>query len=146
MSAAAACPRSLLVERVFPHPQEKLWRALTNGSLLEQWMMPNNFAPVVGHKFQFRTEPKPSWDGVVDCEVLTVEPIGHLSYSWGVGRSELGLQWLVEWTLSPVEGGTHVRMKQSGFGPGQKGAYQGAKYGWNKFFDGLDRVVGADSQ
>ncbi|MGC2637092.1 MAG: SRPBCC domain-containing protein [Acidobacteriaceae bacterium] len=147
MSTAAACPRSLVVERVFPHPQEKLWRALTSGSLLEQWMMPNDFAPVVGHKFQFRTEPKPNWDGVVDGEVLLVEPIDRLSYTWGTGGAESGMQWVVEWTLRPNAGGTQVRMEQSGFRPEQKGNYHGAKYGWNKFFEGLERVVAeVDSQ
>ena len=141
MNAAAECPRSLVVERVFPHRQEKLWRALTNGSLLEQWMMPNDFAPVVGHKFQFRTDPKPNWDGVVDGEVLLVEPIDRLSYIWGVRGSGSGMQWVVEWTLTPHADGTHVRMEQSGFRPDQKGNYQGAKYGWNLFFNGLERVV-----
>ncbi|HEY6447938.1 MAG TPA: SRPBCC domain-containing protein [Acidobacteriaceae bacterium] len=146
MSAAAECPRSLVVERVFPHPQEKLWRALTNGSLLEQWMMPNNFAPVVGHKFQFRTDPKPNWDGVVDGEVLVVEPIDRLSYTWGTGGAKSGMQWVVEWTLTPNAGGTHVRMEQSGFSPEQKGNYNGAKYGWNLFFNGLERVVAEGEQ
>ena len=65
-SNAAPTTRTLVVERVFPYPLEKLWRALTEGPLLEQWMMSNDFAPVAGHQFQFRTEPKPNWNGVVD--------------------------------------------------------------------------------
>jgi uncharacterized protein YndB with AHSA1/START domain len=142
MSSPADCPRALVIERVFPHPPEKLWRALTEGSLLSQWMMTNDFQPVVGHKFQFRAEPKPTWNGVVDCEVLVVDPIRRLSYNWGVGSSEAGLQWVVEWTLTPAEGGTHVRMEQSGFTPDQKGAYYGANYGWQKFFGSLERVIG----
>jgi uncharacterized protein YndB with AHSA1/START domain len=142
MNSPAECPLSLVVERVFPQPPEKLWRALTEGPLLTQWMMSNDFKPVVGHKFQFRTEPKPTWNGIVDCEVLLVDPIRRLSYNWGVGGSESGLQWVVEWTLTPAESGTHVRMEQSGFRPDQQAAYQGAKYGWNKFVGGLERVVG----
>ncbi len=50
-------PRTLVVERVFPHPPEKLWRALTESPLLAQWMMKNDFAPVVGRKFQFHAQP-----------------------------------------------------------------------------------------
>jgi len=134
--------RSLVVERDFPHPPEKLWRALTEGPLLEQWMMNNDFKPVVGHKFQFHAEPNPRWNGVVDCEVLVVEPFRRLSYNWGVGGSESGMQWVVAWTLTPAEGGTHLRMEQSGFSPEQKGNYQGAKYGWQKFFGNLERVIG----
>jgi len=141
-SIAADGTRTLVVERVFPHPPEKVWRALTEGPLLEQWMMSNDFAPVVGRKFQFRAEPKPNWNGVVDCEVLVVDPPQRLSYNWGVGGSESALQWVVDWALTPTEGGTHVRMEQSGFGPDQQAAYQGAKYGWSKFMGNLEHVIG----
>jgi uncharacterized protein YndB with AHSA1/START domain len=138
----AETPRSLVVERVFPHPPEKLWRALTEGLLLAQWMMNNDFQPVVGRKFQFRADPMPNWDGVVDCEVLVVDPLQRLSYNWGVGDAAAGLQWVVLWTLTPIDGGTHVRMEQSGFRPDQQAAYQGANYGWQKFIGNLERIVG----
>jgi uncharacterized protein YndB with AHSA1/START domain len=140
---ATATSQTLVVERVFPHPPEKLWRALTESPLLAQWMMSNDFSPVVGHKFQFRAEPKPNWNGIVDCEVVALDPMKQLSYNWGVGGdpSAGGLQWVVRWTLTPAEGGTHVRMEQSGFAPDQQAAYKGANYGWQKFFDGLARVV-----
>jgi len=137
----AECPRSLVVERVFAHPPEKLWRALTESPLLAQWMMNNDFKPLVGHKFQFRAEPMPNWNGIVDCEVLVVDPLQRLSYHWGVGDPAGGLQWVVLWTLTPVEGGTHLRMEQSGFHPNQQAAYQGANYGWQKFFGGLERML-----
>jgi uncharacterized protein YndB with AHSA1/START domain len=141
-SNAAAGTRTLVIERVFPHPPEKLWRALTEGPLLAQWMMNNDFKPVVGRRFQFRADPVPNWNGIVDCEVLVVDPLQRLSYNWGVGGGESGLQWVVLWTLTPAEGGTHVRMEQSGFGPDQQAAYQGARYGWQKFFGGLEQVLG----
>jgi len=143
VSDAAETTRTLVVERVFPRPLEKLWRALTEGPLLAQWMMDNDFEPVVGRRFQFRRDPVHNWNGVVDGEVLIVAPFERLSYTWGVGKSETsaGLQWVVLWTLTRAEGGTHVRMEQSGFGPEQQANYQGAKYGWQKFFDGLERVI-----
>jgi uncharacterized protein YndB with AHSA1/START domain len=134
-------PGTLVVERFFPHPPEKLWRALTESPLLAQWMMNNDFAPEVGRRFQFRADPMPNWNGIVDCEVLTIEPLKQLSYHWGVGDRAGGLQWVVLWTLIPAEGGTHLRMEQSGFTPDQQQAYQGAKYGWQKFFGNLERLV-----
>ncbi len=141
---ADSAPRTLVVERVFAHSPEKLWRALTETELLTQWMMSNDFVPEAGRRFQFRTEPKPGWNGIVDGEVLIVEPLRRLSYTWGVGKSESspGLQWTVLWTLTPVEGGTHVRMEQSGFSPEQQANYNGARYGWKKFMDGLEKVLG----
>ena len=130
-------PRSLVVEREMPHPPGKIWRALTQGALIEEWLMTNDFEPVVGHRFSFRATPAPNWNGVIDCEVLEVEPPARLSYSWGT----LGMESVVAWTLTPSDGGTYLRMEQSGFLPGQKANYNGAKYGWNKFIGNLERVV-----
>ncbi len=140
------CPQSLVVERFFPYLPERLWRALTEGPLLAQWMMNNDFEPVVGRKFQFRAEPMPNWNGIVDCQVLVSEPLHRLSYTWGVGNAASGLQWEVLWTLAPEDGGTRVRMEQTGFRANQQAAYQGASYGWQRFFGGLERVLGGGAR
>jgi len=133
-----AAPRTLVIEREVPHRPEKIWRALTEGPLIEEWLMTNDFQPVVGHRFSFRATPVKNWNGVIECEVLVVEPHARLVYSW----SALGLESAVTWTLTPTESGTHVRMEQSGF-PSEEGAnYKGAKYGWNKFIGNMERVVG----
>jgi uncharacterized protein YndB with AHSA1/START domain len=129
--------RSVVVERVMPHPPEKIWRALTEGPLIEQWLLKNDFQPVEGHRFDFRSPPMPNWDGVIECEVLAVEPNKRLSYSW----SSLGLESVVVWTLVATGGGTLVRMEQSGFRPDQETYYQGANYGWQNFIAGLERVL-----
>jgi uncharacterized protein YndB with AHSA1/START domain len=142
MSDATESSRTLVIEREFMHPPQKLWRALTESPLLAQWMMNNDFEPVVGHRFQFRAEPMPNWNGIVDCEVLVAEPFRSLSYNWGVGGGDSGLQWVVLLTLTPTEGGTLLRMEQSGFGPDQKAAYHGANYGWQKFFGNLEQLIG----
>jgi uncharacterized protein YndB with AHSA1/START domain len=130
--------RSVIVEKEMPHPPEKIWRALTQASLIDQWLMSNDFQPVVGHKFTLRTAPMPNWNGVIDCEVLAVEPNSRLSYSWG----SMGLESVVTWTLTPGNGGTHVRMEQTGFQAEQTANYKGASYGWQKFIGSLERVVG----
>lgn len=129
--------RSLVIEKELSHPPEKIWRALTQGPLIKEWLMENDFQPVVGHKFSFRSTPTPHWNGVVDSEVLVVEPDKKLSYSW----SSLGLVSVVVWTLVATSGGTLVRMEQSGFRPDQEASYQGANYGWRKFIGALERVV-----
>ncbi len=75
MTDTAAPTRTLVIERELPHPPEKVWRALTESQLIEEWLMKNDFQPVVGHRFNFRSTPVPNWDGIIDCEVLVVEPI-----------------------------------------------------------------------
>jgi uncharacterized protein YndB with AHSA1/START domain len=137
MGKPAEGTRTLTIERTFPHPPEKLWRALTESSLLAQWLMNNDFEPVIGHRFQFRAQPVPNWNGVIDCEVLVVDPLKQLSYSW----EALGLGSVVLFTLTPADGGTHLRMEHSGFGPDQDAAYKGANYGWQKFLGALETVV-----
>jgi len=129
--------RSLVIEREMPHPQEKIWRALTEGQLIEEWLMKNDFKPVVGHRFQFRSTPVQGWNGIIDSEVLEVEPTSRLSYGW----ASMGLESVVTWTLTPTKDGTHVRMEQTGFPSEESASYKGAKYGWTSFIGKLDHVV-----
>jgi uncharacterized protein YndB with AHSA1/START domain len=137
----AAVTRTVVIERELPHPPEKVWRALTQGPLIKDWLMDNDFQAVVGHKFSFRAAPAANWSGVIESEVLVVDPNQKLSYSWGA----LGLESAVVWTLVATKSGTLLRMEHSGFGPDQDAAYKGATYGWAKFIRNLERVVGGMS-
>ena len=138
MTDTAAMTRTLTIERELPHPQEKVWRALTQGQLIEEWLMKNDFLPVVGHRFQFRSTPVPNWNGIIDGEVLVVEPTSRLAFSWGA----LGLESVVTWTLTPTDRGTFLRMEHSGFPSEESASYKGAKYGWTNFINKLERVIG----
>ena len=124
--------RSVVVERQVAYPPEKVWRALTQSPLIDEWLMQNDFLPVMDHRFTLRAD----W-GVVDCQVLVIEPNKTLSYKW----DSMGLESTVTWTLTPTGTGTHLRMEQLGFRPDQQQAYQGATFGWQKFIDGLELVV-----
>ncbi len=129
--------RTVVVERDLPHPPQKVWRALTESALIEDWLMSNDFQPVVGHTFTLRSPPHPNWDGVIACKVLTVEPPERLAYTWGT----MGLETVVSLTLAPTPAGTLVRMEQSGFHPDREANIQGATYGWRSFLAKLDEVV-----
>jgi uncharacterized protein YndB with AHSA1/START domain len=129
---------SVVVEREFSFPPEKLWRALTLPHLIEEWLMKSDFQPVVDHRFNFRAD----W-GSLDCQVLTVEPNKQLAYTWNHPNDNpaFNLQSRVTWTLTPTPTGTHLRMEQTGFRPDQKQAYGGAQHGWKQFFGNLEQVV-----
>jgi uncharacterized protein YndB with AHSA1/START domain len=132
MSEPATETLSVVVEREIPYPPEKIWRALTQPQLIEEWLMKNDFQPVVGHSFNLRAD----W-GAVDCQVLEVEQNNTLSYTWGA----YGLKSVVTWTLTPTRTGTHLRMEQAGFRPDQQQAYQGAQGGWPQFVAALEQVL-----
>jgi uncharacterized protein YndB with AHSA1/START domain len=131
--------RTVVVEREIAHPPEKLWRALTQPHLIEEWLMKNDFEPSVGHRFNLRGD----WGGVLDCEVLTVEPNRTLSYTWNFAHEDAAfdLKSVVTFTLTPTNTGTHLRMEQTGFRPSQKQAYGGARIGWQQFLAKLEQVL-----
>jgi uncharacterized protein YndB with AHSA1/START domain len=142
MSQAASDSRTLVIERTLAHPPEKVWRALTERELLARWVMPNDFEPVAGRRFALRAEPSPHWNGVVQCEVLALDPPRRLAMRWGDGTPEGGhVATTVVWTLTPAEGGTRLRLEQSGFGPADTRNRQGAEFGWNRMLDALPAVI-----
>jgi uncharacterized protein YndB with AHSA1/START domain len=130
---------SVVVEREIAHPPEKLWRALTQPHLMEEWLMKNDFQPSLGHRFQLRGD----WGGVLDCEVLAIDPHRSLAYSWDYATDNpaFSLKSVVTFTLTPTAKGTLLRMEQTGFRPNQPQAYGGAKAGWRKFLANLEETV-----
>ena len=125
--------RSVTVERDIAVPPEKLWRALTQPQLIEDWIgMKSDFKPELDHSFQLAGE----W-GAVDCQIIAVEPYRTLAYKW----EAFGLESVVTWTLTPTATGTHLRMEQAGFRTDQEQYYQGALASWPQFVTALEQVV-----
>lgn len=129
--------RTVTVERELAAAPEKIWRALTQKHLLEEWLMKSDFQLAKGQKFTFSNQPRPDVNVVIDCQVLTIEPHRTLSYSWAA----FGLESIVTFTLEPTARGTLLRMEQAGFGPDQDLAYKGAKASWKQFLARLDQLV-----
>jgi uncharacterized protein YndB with AHSA1/START domain len=102
---------TLRFERWYDHPPSRVWEALTEPELLARWLMPNDFSPRIGHRFTFRTQPAPGFDGVVHCEVLEVDPPRRLAYTWRGGP----IDTVVRFSLTCERGGTRLRMDQTGF-------------------------------
>jgi uncharacterized protein YndB with AHSA1/START domain len=143
--------REIVVEDVLPHARELVWKTLTDGSLISQWLMPNDFEATVGKRFTFQTRPMGGWDGVVHCEVLEIQPYEKLVYSWKGGSDDNDaygsrLDSLVTWTLTAVEGGTRLRLVHSGFrSPGNDFAYDAMRGGWGKVLQSISRVASAST-
>jgi uncharacterized protein YndB with AHSA1/START domain len=119
------------VDQFVSRPVEQVWLALTDPDLLARWLMPNDFKPVVGHRFTFRTEPVPQhgFDGIVHCQVLAMEPPRLLRFGWRGGT----LDTMVTWRLIPEGTGTRFLITHDGFDendPGQRAALNILGGGW----------------
>ena len=121
--------RGIRKELFYPHPPEDVWAAITDPRAIAEWMMPNTFKPVLGHKFQFKTDPLPFCEDHIECEVVEFDPPRRLAYTWLiVWRTQARRKaepMLVSWTLSPQDGGTRLVFDQS--------PYRGPYAWWTRF-------------
>jgi uncharacterized protein YndB with AHSA1/START domain len=100
----------------YPHPVKQVWEALTDQQALATWLMPNNFAPRLGHRFTFESGPERGWHGTIYCQVVQLDADHCVAYTWRGGLD--GFESLVTFTLEPVEGGTRLCLEHSGFEAG----------------------------
>jgi uncharacterized protein YndB with AHSA1/START domain len=141
--------QSIVVDEVFPHAPELVWKVLTTGALIGRWMMEaNGFEAVPGNRFTFNTKPAGEWDGTIRCEVVEVVPNERLVYRWQGGHAgNIGygslLDTVVTWTLTQVSNGTRVKVVHSGFvTPINDTAFQNMSAGWPKVMHNLNDVAG----
>lgn len=129
--------RTVIVEREIGQPAEKIWRALTQPHLIEEWLMKSDFKPVEGHRFQLSKQPMPDVNVVIDCKVLEVEPEKTLRYTWAA----YGTDTVVTFTLTPTATGTVMRVEQAGFPAENRAAWKGANASWPHFLAALDDLL-----
>jgi uncharacterized protein YndB with AHSA1/START domain len=141
--------QDIVVDEVFPHAPETIWKTLTTGELIGRWLMaPTGFEPVEGKHFTYQTTPAGAWDGTIHCQVLEVMPNERFSYSWKGGHEgNVGygsrLDTIVSWTLSRVESGTRLRLVHSGFvTPKNDSAFKTMGEGWKKVVQNIGAIVG----
>jgi uncharacterized protein YndB with AHSA1/START domain len=143
--------QDIVVEEVFPHTPESIWKALTTGELIGRWLMaPTGFEPMEGKRFTFQTKPAGAWDGMIHCQVLEAMPNERLVYAWRGGHEgNVGygapLDTVVAWTLSRAGNGTRLRLVHSGFvAPKNDSALKTMGEGWKKVVPQIGAV--ADEQ
>jgi uncharacterized protein YndB with AHSA1/START domain len=144
--------QDIVVEEVFPHAPETIWKILTTGELIGRWLMmaPTGFEPVKGTRFTFQTVPAGAWDGVIRCEVLEITHNAHLSFSWQSGddgNTQYGsrLDTIVTLTLTKADGGTRLRLVHSGFvTPKNDSAFRNMQEGWKKVVGRVGTISGEE--
>nr|WP_246820457.1 SRPBCC domain-containing protein [Bradyrhizobium iriomotense] len=143
--------KDIVIDEVFPHTAETIWKALTSAQLIARWLMqPTGFEAVEGKAFTFQTKPGGNWDGVIHCRVLEVVPNRRLVYAWKGGHARntgygAPLDTVVTWSLTPVEAGTRISLVHAGFVlPRNEWAYTVMSGGWKKVVRQLDEISGEE--
>jgi len=138
-AVSIADTQDIVVDELFPHAPELIWKTLTTGELIGRWLMvPTGFEPVKGTRFTFQTTPAGEWDGVIQCQVLEVIPNERLVYAWKGGHEgNIGygarLDTVVTWTLARAPGGTRLRLVHAGFvSPQNDSAFEKMGEGWRQ--------------
>ena len=142
--------QQIVVDDVFPHAPETIWKTLTDGELMGRWlgMTPTGFELVKGKRFTYQTTAAGAWDGVIHCEVLEVNPNQRLAYSWRgghEGNTGYGsrLDTVVTFTLSKTENGTRLSLVHSGFVlPQNEIAFTNMGGGWKKVVPRIGALAG----
>ncbi|MDT7797987.1 MAG: hypothetical protein QOI78_1420 [Actinomycetota bacterium] len=103
----------------YPHPRDRVWRALTDPALVPRWTStgqggrPEGFVPEVGTRFRFVGKPVPGWDGVVRCEVLAADAPSLLRFTWR--NKETDEPSFVTYRLEDTAAGTRFTYSHTGF-------------------------------
>ncbi len=142
--------QQIVVDDIFPHAPETIWKTLTDGALMGRWlgMTPTGFEAVKGTRFSYQTTAAGAWDGVIHCEVLEVIPNQRLVYSWKGGhQANAGygspLETVVTFSLSRTENGTRLRLVHSGFVlPTNETAFTNMGGGWKKVVPRIGALAG----
>ena len=129
----------------YQHPPQVVWDYLTKPELLQQWLMRNDFEPVIGHDFTFNTNPIPSldFDGIFYCKVMEIVPLKKLSYTWkgGPGKGEITVDSVVVWTLTATENGTELLLEHTGFKEANFNIFTAMNAGWLQNIQKIDKLI-----
>jgi uncharacterized protein YndB with AHSA1/START domain len=124
--------QTIVHEVTYPHPPERVWRALVDAEEMASWLMPNDdFVPRVGQHFTLSCDSH----GLVNAEVLEIDPPRLLRCRW-VGSFGATV---VTFELSPTAAGTRVRLEHRGWRPGDSADRDAFDSGWARML-GTDLV------
>jgi len=120
-------------------PIQKVWKAIATSEGLAAWLMPNDFQPVMGHEFTFRSEPKNGWNGIVYCKVMELNPPKRIGFTW----SGNNMEQYVSFELTELEKDkTQFMLVHAGWSE-ENAMIRDIMYeGWGYLIEGLCRKIG----
>lgn len=129
-----------VIERVYPAPVERVWKAITDKNDMKQWYFDiAEFKPEVGFEFSFEGNDNGTCY-IHLCTITEVVPNKKLTYSWRYQGFEGNS--FVTFELSPENGGTRLKLTHAGletFPPL-------AQFAKNNFVQGWTYITGKSLQ
>jgi uncharacterized protein YndB with AHSA1/START domain len=131
----------LTFERVYPHPIESVWKAVSTREGLAAWLMDSDFAPEVGRSFTFRfcDEGEDGAPRAVFAEVLELEAPRRIVWRWRNEREPEATR--VEIDLEETSGGTRLVLRHTG--PISEETGGALESGWPRKLEGLAGLLGS---
>ena len=132
MAESTGMTESFATELDLPAPIEEVFRHLTDPAAMIQWMGQHaTLEPAVGGTFEVDINGVP-----VRGRYLEVDPPRRVVVSWGVaGSTDLPPGTTeVEFILTPIQAGTHLRLVHRGLPPSQASIH---RTGWDHFLSRL---------
>ncbi len=126
---------ALFFEEYFETDLETLWEAIATSAGLAEWLMPNDFEPRVGHRFNFRCDGHGR--GRIESEVLECLPPKRLVFSWIDADEAEPMR--VEIDLRPKGSGTLLLLRHTG--PTEPSNASSLENGWPGKFDQLRALL-----
>jgi len=117
----------LSFERHYPHPIDRVWKAITSSDALAQWLMSNDFKPEVGRSctFEFCVEGSTD-DHLVHVTVQDLRAPTFMRWRWR--NEDESEATTVTFELEEVGDGTLLRIRHTG--PASRSLAEGLEKGW----------------
>jgi uncharacterized protein YndB with AHSA1/START domain len=118
-------------EARYPHPPERVWRALTDRAELAVWLMGNDFEAREGARFFLDSSPEME---PFECEVLELDPPRRMRQQWIIR----GAPTTVTYELRADGADTVLRVEHDELPDEDRAGFDD---GWPGKLDALGRVL-----
>ncbi len=126
-------------EKIYPHPIERVWRALTEREALSAWLMETDFAAIEGSAFTMWCEDGEGGTDRYLCKLILFEPQRRMLWSWILDGKQREGETFVDFRLEEIANGTRLTIRHSGDRDSE--TVEKFKGGWPTKLEQLDAVL-----
>lgn len=130
--------KTITKEKVFNHPIDQIWNAITKAEEISTWFIKADFKAEVGYNYTFTSEPNEKGCTVISGIVKETNPY-KLVYTWMV--ADTNVETTVTWILEAQGNSTKLVLEHSGIenyaGETATAMFESFNGGWDNCINGL---------